>query len=48
VVPVHVATAGEARVDVEVTTMSKTGRIVTKRTGLDPKKTPRPLVIQTP
>jgi hypothetical protein len=48
VMPVHVATAGEARVDVEVTTMSKTGRIITKRTGLDPKKTPRPLVIQTP
>jgi hypothetical protein len=46
VMPVHVATPGAARVDVEVTTMSAAGRRVTTRTGVDPKTTPRPLVIR--
>jgi hypothetical protein len=46
VMPVHVATAGAARVDVEVTTMSKRGRQVTKRPGVDPRTAPRPLVIR--
>jgi hypothetical protein len=46
VMPVHVATAGSARVDVEVTTMSKRGRQVTKRPGVDPRTASRPLVIR--
>ena len=48
VMPVHVATAGAARVDVEVTTMSRNGRKVTKTAGVDPLKAARPLVIKTP
>jgi penicillin G amidase len=46
--PVHVATAGADRVDVEVTTMSRNGRKVTKTAGMDPVKAARPLVIRTP
>jgi penicillin G amidase len=45
VMPVHVA-APAARVDVEVTTMSANGRRITKRTGVDPKTAPRPLVVR--
>jgi hypothetical protein len=45
-IPVHVATAGAARVDVEVTTMSRTGRRVTKVTNLDPSTAARPLVVK--
>ncbi|HEX3646359.1 MAG TPA: hypothetical protein VHT95_12180 [Vicinamibacterales bacterium] len=37
---------GAARVDVEVTTMSKRGRQVTKRPGVDPRTASRPLVIR--
>jgi hypothetical protein len=44
--PVHVATPGASRVDLEVTTMSASGRRITKRTGVDPKTAPRPLVIR--
>ena len=46
VMPVHVATAGSARVDVEVTTMGKGGRRVTKRPNVDPKTAGRPLVLR--
>jgi hypothetical protein len=47
VMPVHVATATAARVDVEVTTMTKAGRKTTRRNSVDPHKAPRPLVIRT-
>ena len=47
VAPVHVGTANSARVDVEVTTMGKTGRRVTKVAGVDPKTAPRPMVVKT-
>jgi hypothetical protein len=46
--PVHVATGAAARVDVEVTTMSNTGRRVTKASGIDPSKAARPLLVRTP
>ena len=46
VMPVHVATLGEARVDVEVTTMSAEGRPITARSGVEPKTAARPLVIR--
>ncbi len=46
--PVHLATRSEARVDIEVTTMSNTGRRVTKQIGVDPEKSRQPLVIKTP
>jgi len=48
VMPVHVATAAATRVDVEVTTMGRDGRRVTKIPGLDPKSAPRPLRVQVP
>jgi hypothetical protein len=46
--PVHVATAGADRVDVEVTTMSRKGRRVTRLSGVDPLAAARPLVVRTP
>jgi hypothetical protein len=46
--PVHVATAGADRVDVEVTTMSRNGRMVTKTTGVDPRRAARPVIVKTP
>ena len=48
VVPVHVATAGAARVDVEVTSMSRTGRKTTKLSNVNPATAPRPLIVRTP
>jgi len=45
VMAVHLATGTAARVDVEVTTMSAKGRQTTRRTGVDPKTSARPLVI---
>jgi hypothetical protein len=45
VIPVHVGTTDAARVDVEVTTMSRRGRQTTKWPGVDPKVAPRPLVV---
>lgn len=48
VAPVHLGTASQTRVDIEVTTMSKTGRRVTKQSGVDPSRARRPLVIKTP
>ena len=48
VMPVHVATAGADRVDVEVTTMSRKGRRVTRLSGVDPLAAARPLVVRTP
>jgi hypothetical protein len=44
--PVHVATPGGPRVDVEVTTMSASGRRITRRTGVDSRTAPRPLVMR--
>ena len=46
--PVHVATAAADRVDVEVTTMSRSGRRVTKTAGVNPLTAARPLVVKTP
>jgi hypothetical protein len=48
VMPVHVATADAARVDVEVSTMGKSGRQTTRRTGVDPGTAARPLVVNVP
>jgi len=48
VMPVHVATAGAPRVDVEVTSMSASGRRVTRVAGVDPKTASRPLVVKVP
>ena len=48
VMRVHVATAGAARVDIEVTTMWKKGRQTTKRPGVDPKTAPRPFTLRIP
>ena len=39
------AASGAAKVDIEVTTMSAHGRRTTKRSGVDPKNAPRPLVV---
>ncbi len=36
VMPVHVGLGSAGRVDIEVTSMSKTGRIVTRSTGVTP------------
>jgi hypothetical protein len=46
VMPVHVATTGATRVDIEVTTMGKNGRRVTKVSGVDPQTASRPLVLR--
>jgi hypothetical protein len=46
VMPVHVATAGAARVDVEAVTMSRGGRRTTRVAGVDPRTAPRPLVLR--
>jgi hypothetical protein len=46
VMPVHVATPGASRVDVEVTTMSARGRQTTKRAGVDPRTAARPLLLK--
>jgi hypothetical protein len=48
VIPVHVATAGAARVDVEVTTMSRAGRRMTRVAGVKPAVASRPLVVKVP
>jgi hypothetical protein len=48
VMPVHLGTATAARVDVEVTTMSGTGRRVTRVSGVKPATAPRPLVVKAP
>ena len=46
VMPVHVAAAGAARVDVEATTMGKSGRRMTKVSRVDPRTSSRPLVLR--
>jgi hypothetical protein len=46
VMPVHLGTADAKRVDVEVTTMGKTGRHVTRATGIDPRAARRTLVVR--
>src|SRR6185503_10893709 len=46
VMPVHVAAAGAARVDVEVTTMGKRGRQTTRVAGVVVRTAPRPLVLR--
>jgi hypothetical protein len=48
VMPVHVATAGAPRVNVEVTSMAKGGRRVTKALGVDPRTAARPFVLRIP
>ena len=48
VMPVHVATADAGRVDVEVTTMSGTGRRTTRVAGVNPVTASRPLVVKVP
>jgi VCBS repeat protein/ASPIC/UnbV protein len=46
VAPVHVGTGGAPRVDVEVTTMSRGGRRVTRLTDIEVARAPRPLVVR--
>ncbi len=48
VMPMHLATAAAERVDIEVTSMRRGGRTVTKVGNVDPLKAPRPLVVRTP
>jgi hypothetical protein len=48
VAPVHVATAGVPLVDVEVTSMSRAGRRVTKCTEVNPATASRPLIVRAP
>ena len=48
VMPVHVATGTAARVDLEVTSMGKDGRRVTKIEKVDPRTASRPLVVAIP
>jgi penicillin G amidase len=45
VIPVHFGLAKESHVDVEVTTMSKTGRRITRVAGVDPNKLPRRVLV---
>jgi ASPIC and UnbV len=48
VVPVHIGLPAEGKVDVEVTSMTKSGRKVTRVAGVDPNKLPkRVLVVKT-
>jgi hypothetical protein len=46
VMPVHVAAAGAARVDVEVTTMGRRGRRTTRVAGVAVRTASRPLVLR--
>ncbi|HKB12385.1 MAG TPA: CRTAC1 family protein [Vicinamibacterales bacterium] len=46
VMPVHVATADAARVDVEVTSMSRSGRRITRVAGIKASEAARPLVVR--
>jgi hypothetical protein len=46
VMPVHAATAGAPRVDVEVTSMSKSGRRVTRIPGVAVARASRPLTVR--
>jgi hypothetical protein len=46
VMPAHLGTATAARVDVEVTTMSRAGRRVTRVNGVKPATAARPLVVK--
>ena len=46
VMPVHVATAGAARVDVEAVTMGRKGRETTRAAGIVTKAASRPLVLR--
>jgi hypothetical protein len=48
VMPVHVATADAPRVDVEVTTMSRAERRITRAAGVKPASASRPLVVRAP
>jgi hypothetical protein len=46
--PVHVGVAGEAKVDVEVTVLTTSGRRTFTRKGVNPRTAARPLVITAP
>ena len=48
VIPVHVGTADARRVDVEVATMTRTGRHTTRVAGVKPGAASRPLVVKVP
>jgi len=48
VMPAHLGTGTAARVDVEVTTMSRAGRRVTRITGVKPATASRPLTVKIP
>ena len=48
VIPVHVGTADARRVDVEVATMTRTGRHTTRVAGVNPGAASRPLVVKVP
>jgi len=45
VMPAHLGVAGHARVDVEVTVLTKSGRKIVAHRNVDPRTAPRPLVI---
>src|SRR6185295_14710161 len=45
VMPAHLGVAANARVDVEVTMLTKSGRRIVARRNVDPRTAPRPLVI---
>jgi hypothetical protein len=45
VMPARLGVAGHARVDVEVTVLTKSGRRIVARRNVDPRTAPRPLVI---
>ena len=45
VVPVHIGLPVDGKVDVEVTSMTRTGRKVTRVAGVDPNKLPRRVLV---
>jgi hypothetical protein len=44
-VPAHVGLSTDGKVDVEVTTMTKAGRKVTRVAGVDPNKLPKRVLV---
>jgi len=45
IVPAHIGLPSDGRVDVEVTHMTNRGRQVTHRSGVDPRKLPRRILV---
>src|SRR5262245_8735468 len=48
VMPVHLGVAGETKVDVEATVLTRSGRRTVARKHIDPRTAARPLVISAP